>query len=124
SEHQQNFDALWKRLRDEQASGLLSDAAHELDVTIVGDDDWQPEPAIKVAVLEHALAMMGGNRSSGLLTYWTRAPTLRFVPLWPNIGAGAHARDHEQLEQAKRILLKALAHYQGPRQAPRRATLG
>jgi len=112
---QPRFDALWKRLRDEQAAGLLSDAAHELDLTIFGDDDWEPELEVKVAVLEHALTMMGGNRSSGLLTYWTRAKTMRFVRLWPHVGVSAHARDRAHLDQAKRVLLKALAHYQGPR---------
>ncbi|MFO7564881.1 MAG: tetratricopeptide repeat protein [Enhygromyxa sp.] len=109
------FERLWLRLRDEQAPGLLSDAAHELGLTIIGDDDWQPDDAVKLAVLERSLAMMGGNRSSGLITYWTGDGKLRFVPLWPSEGAGPHARDHEHLEQAKRVLLKALAHYKGPR---------
>jgi tetratricopeptide (TPR) repeat protein len=108
------FEPLWQRLRDEQAAGLLSDAAHELGVTIFGDGD-EPNDETKLAVLEHSLAMMGGNRSSGLLTYWTRDRKLRFVQLWPNIGSGPHARDHEHLERAKRILLQALAHYKGPR---------
>jgi len=109
------FERLWLRLRDEQAAGLLSDAAFELDVTIVGDDDWQPDDATRVAVLERALTMMGGNRSSGLINYWTRDRKLRFVQLWPSEGQNPHVRDREHLEQAKRVLLRALAHYQGPR---------
>lgn len=113
------FEPLWRRLRDEQASGLLSDAAHELGVVIFGDasDDEAatPEYAVKLAVLERALSMMGGNRSSGLLTYQTASGQLRFVQLWPHVGHGPHARDHEHLEQCKRMLLKALAKYNGPR---------
>jgi hypothetical protein len=66
-------------------------------------------------VLEHALTMMGGNRSSGLLTYRTASGHLRFVQLWPHAGHSPHARDHEHLEQCKRMLLKALAKYNGPR---------
>ncbi|KIG14433.1 hypothetical protein DB30_06776 [Enhygromyxa salina] len=111
----ESFEPLWRRLRDEQASGLLSDAAYELDVTIVGDAGWEPATEVKVAVLEHALKMMGGNRSSGLLSYWTRDHKMRFVQLWPHSGHGPHEREHEHLEQAKRMLLKALAHYKGPR---------
>jgi tetratricopeptide (TPR) repeat protein len=119
----EKYEPLWRRLRDEQASGLLSDAAHELGVTIWGDadetGDWQPERDVQVAVLERALSMMGGNRSSGLLTYHTADAKLRFVQLWPHKGHGPHARDHEHLERAKQMLLKALAQYSGPRPASR-----
>lgn len=111
----EQLDRLWLRLRDEQAAGLLSDAGHELGITIIGDDDWQLDDASKAAVLERALAMLGGNRSSGLISYWTRAGKLRFVQLWPSEGRSPHIRDREHLEQAKRVLLKALAHYKGPR---------
>jgi tetratricopeptide (TPR) repeat protein len=113
------LEPLWRRLRDEQACGLLSDAAHELGMTIWGDGDanadWQPEREVRIAVLERALAMMGGNRSSGLLTYHTASGKLRFVQLWPHQGHGPHERDHEHLERAKQMLLKALAKYHGPR---------
>jgi tetratricopeptide (TPR) repeat protein len=113
----EEFEALWLRLRDEQAPGLLSDAAHELGLTIFFDQDGDEQPSVadEVAVLEHALEMMGGNRSSGLISYHTRAGQLRFVQHWPHHGHGPHDRDHEHLEQAKRMLLKALARYNGPR---------
>lgn len=113
----EGFDRLWQRLAGSQAPGLLSDAAHELGVTIFGDDDWQPDDAVKVATLERSLELMGGNRSSGLLTYWTCDRKLRFVQVWSPSAAdkGPHGRDHAHLEQAKRVLLKALAHYKGPR---------
>lgn len=109
------FELLWRRLADEQACGLLSDAARELGETIVGDDGWAPTRATKVRVLERALEMMGYNRSSGLLTYWTADGQLRFVQHWPHSGHGPHARDRDHLNQAKQLLLKALAAYSGPR---------
>ncbi|MFV8753195.1 tetratricopeptide repeat protein [Nannocystaceae bacterium ST9] len=106
---------LWQRLTFEQANGLMSDAAHELGVTIVGDPDWEPTLEVMVAVLERALTMMGGNRSSGLLTYWTARGRLRFVQHWPHGGRGPHERDREHAGQAKQMLLKALSSYTGPR---------
>jgi len=99
---------LWHRLCYQQAPGLLSDAAYELGVTIHGDEGWEPDHAIKVAVLERALKMMGANRSSGLLTYWTAAGRLRFVLRWPHGGRTPHIHDRHRLQQAKRLVLKAL----------------
>ncbi|MEM9461459.1 MAG: hypothetical protein AAGF11_45265 [Myxococcota bacterium] len=78
-------------------------------MTIVGDEGWQPELATKDAVLERALAMMGGDRSSGLAAYHTVDGALRFVPRWPASGAGPHARDQERLRLAKRVALAGLA---------------
>ena len=109
------FESVWRRLADEQASGLISDAAAELGVQVFGDPDQRPDAATRVAVLERALVRMGGNRSSSLPCYRTASGRLRFVPVWPNPSGGPHARDHQHLEQAKRILLKALTHYTGPR---------
>ncbi len=109
------FDTLWRRLLDEQACGLLSDAAAELEVTIFGDEGWEPALDDKLRVLEHGLKMMGHNRSSGLLTYWTADGKMRFVQHWPHGGRGPHARDREHLDQAKQLLLKALATYTGQR---------
>jgi tetratricopeptide (TPR) repeat protein len=112
---QGGWDRLWRRLAGTQAAGLLADAAHELGLTIHGDDDWEPDDATRIAVLERSLEMLGHNRSSGLLSYRTQGDKLRFVPVWPvPADAGPHAQDHAHLEQAKRILLKALAHYKGP----------
>jgi tetratricopeptide (TPR) repeat protein len=106
---------LWQRLAFDQAAGLMSDAAHELGLTIFGDRDHEPELDVMVAVLERALTMMGGNRSSGLLTYWTARGRLRFVQPWPHGGRGPHERDHEHVVRAKQMLLDALARYTGPR---------
>jgi tetratricopeptide (TPR) repeat protein len=124
--------ALWHRLAHEQACGLISDAARELAEgrplarqscmvepepispieaarRIVGDRDWQPTLEVIVAVLERALKMMGGNRSSGLLTYWTSDGRLRFVQQWPHGSPSPHAGDTSRLAQAKKLLVQALA---------------
>lgn len=132
--------ALWRRLAFEQACGLMSDAARELaDGTPLATGarfgarlgDAVPCPAVPAArelftgrdtpppielivtVLERALAMMGGNRSSGLLTYWTTIPSgatkLRFVQQWPHGNLSPHTRDHARIAQAKQLLIKALA---------------
>lgn len=106
---------LWLRLRDEQAAGLLSDAARELGVRIIGDPDFEPSDDTKAEVLEHALKMMGGNRSSGLLTYWTKENKMRFIQLWPHGGSHPHSHDASYVSRAKQLLLKALASYSGPR---------
>jgi tetratricopeptide (TPR) repeat protein len=107
--------SLWTRLAIEQAPGLLSDAAREAAHVIVGDGDWAPSVEVMIIVLERALELLGGNRSSGLLTYWTRDRQLRFVRLWPNDSGGPHARDHLRIARAKQLLLKALASYTGAR---------
>jgi tetratricopeptide (TPR) repeat protein len=124
--------ALWQRLAHQQACGLISDAARELGEgrplarqawliepepiaasaqarQIVGDRDWQPTLEVIVAVLERALQMMGGNRSSALLTYWTSDGRLRFVQPWVPGGSGPHDGDTSRLAQAKKMLVQALA---------------
>lgn len=98
---------LWLRLRDDQCPGLLSDAARELGIEIVGNRGFEaPDEAI-VAVLERSLSMMGGNRSSGLITYKTADDRLRFVSKWPHGGAKPHDRDEQRLMQAEDLLLRA-----------------
>lgn len=116
--HHAELRELWRRLVFAQAEGLMSDAAHELGLTIVGDGEWEPELDTKVRVLEHALRMMGGNRSSGLLTYWKgRGATkrLRFVQHWPRRGRTTAEIGRAHARQARDMLLRALAAYSGPR---------
>jgi hypothetical protein len=62
-----------------------------------------------VAVLDRALQMMGGNRSSGLLTYWTSDSRLRFVQQWQHASRSPHSGDTSRLAQAKKLLVQALA---------------
>jgi tetratricopeptide (TPR) repeat protein len=132
--------ALWRRLADEQACGLCSDAARERGegLALAAPARIQPAeapvllpaartafvargepPAIEVivAILTRALAMMGGNRSSGLLSYWTStesgAAKLRFVDQWPHANPSPHTQDPVRIGQAKALLLKALARASG-----------
>jgi tetratricopeptide (TPR) repeat protein len=129
---EQQARALWQRLAHEQACGLISDAARELSEArplarqasllepkpissfmqarqIVGDRDWQPTLEVIVAVLDRSLQMMGGNRSSGLLTYWTSDGRLRFVQQWPHGSRSPHSGDTSRLAQAKKMLVQALS---------------
>ncbi len=99
---------LWRRLHEQQAPGLLSDAAHTLGVTTHRDDGLVLDDDLAVAVLEQALRMMGGNRSSGLPTYRTAHGVLRTVQRWPHRGPGPHADDPRRLEQAQQLLLRAV----------------
>lgn len=102
-----DVEPLWLRLRDDQCPGLMGDAARELDLAIVGNVGFEASRTTIVAVLERALAMMGGNRSSGLITYWTAAGQLRFVSKWPHGGAKPHDRDEQRLMQAQDLLNRA-----------------
>ncbi len=72
------FERVFARL-SVQASGLLSDAAYELGETLWGDPGFTASVEVRTRVLEHALAMMGGNRSSTAMTYFTRSGAMRMV---------------------------------------------
>lgn len=97
--------ALFRRLAHEDAAGLLSDAAAELGVMIVGDGDWLPDAGTRASVLTRALAMMRGNRSSNLVTYW-HDQKLRLVPP-PGQGARPHDLDVHRLIHAREAILGA-----------------
>ncbi len=56
-----------------RAPGLLLDAAEETGVVA-------PDPPALARFYEHMLTMMRGNRSSSLVTYFTAAGALRFLP--------------------------------------------
>lgn len=96
---------LFQRLVHQDAPGLLSDAADELALVIVGDGDWVPDRAIRAAVLGRALEMMKGNRSASLITYW-RGEHLRIVPP-PGRGLAPHWRDAPRIAQARASVLAA-----------------
>lgn len=90
---------------EQQAPGLLSDASRGADR---GDTP---------AVLERALHMLRGNRSSSTVTYFSGDGRLRFVPQWPHAGPGPHATDASDLRQARTILRAASGVAHPPRRA-------
>jgi len=90
---------VWVRLRRD-ASGLLSDAAHELGVTIWGDPGEEVAQEVQRRVLSRALVMMRGNRSTGLTTYITESGRMRFVQPCSDPCDHPHVGDRGVLRQA------------------------
>ncbi len=95
------FSRVWQEL-EERAPGLLSDAAAELGVFLRGDPGHELSHDCKRQVVERALQMARGNRSTGLTTYFTGAGRLRFVQ------ARGGAADRDDAE--RRLLDHALAY--------------
>lgn len=89
----------------ERAPGLLSDAAASLSI-VLWKTRAEPELDRLDQLLERALELMRGNRSSSILTYVTDDGRLRSVP---RRGAqrGPHAGDEDDLMRARGLLLKA-----------------
>ena len=101
-----SLEAAWIHLK-ERASGLLSDAAADVGVVVWGDPGESPTPAEQRRVLERALALTGGNRSTGLTTYITAAGRLRLVP--------SGARPQERAINERSWLRQAGHHLRPPR---------
>ncbi len=99
-----------------RAHGLLSDAARERGVCIwPGVQAPAPSDDALRSVLERALAMMRGNRSSSTHTYFTREGALRFTDSSPPCAAETITRD---LSQARAILLRSIGVTRAPRRGP------
>lgn len=92
------------------APALISDAAHECGVTVWERRGSPADAATMTTILEHALTMMRGNRSSSLFSYFTADGALRFVET-PSDDRGrtrdAHANDHDDLVLARELLTRA-----------------
>ncbi|MEM9191937.1 MAG: tetratricopeptide repeat protein [Myxococcota bacterium] len=114
--HSEAFDALFERLL-RQAPGLLSDAARTEGVSFARDPDDELSSADRIRVVERALDLSGGNRSSTCITYRTPEGRLRFVPHYPHRGRGPHDSDDDDRMQAHTLLLRA-AGLTGPRRPP------
>jgi len=91
----EGFAAAWAHLL-ENARGLVSDAAAQLGIVVWGDPGEAPTRADQLRVVEQALAMARGNRSTGLTTYFTGAGRLRFVQ--------SRVSPSEHLEAERRML--------------------
>ena len=96
-----HFSRVWRQL-EERAPGLLSDAAAEIGVQLRGDPGHEVGRDRKREIVERALRMARGNRSTGLTTYFTAAGRLRFVQAK---GGGLDRKDAE-----RRLLAHALVH--------------
>jgi tetratricopeptide (TPR) repeat protein len=95
------FESAWAHL-ERAAPGLLGDAGREIGVT-----PWMRDGATtsqQQRVLEHALAMMRGNRSTSCATYFTAEGALRFVQPHAEPIPDVHARDARILDRARSLL--------------------
>jgi tetratricopeptide (TPR) repeat protein len=98
----ESFETAWPLLV-ERAPGLVSDAAHELGVSLARDPGEPPPPAAdRARVLRRAIALMRGNRSSSCISYFAGG-ALRFVTHFPHRGDLPHARDETDLGRALRL---------------------
>jgi len=101
------FERVYARL-EIQAPGLLSDAACEVGVVLWGDPGFVPPVEVRLAVIEHGLAMMRGNRSSTAMTYFTAQGRMRMVEhrdAGTPVGEGPHVRDRTMLVRAHNLVL-------------------
>lgn len=98
------FTRVWRQL-EERAPGLLSDAAAEFGVHLRGDPGHELGHDRKRTIVERALRMARGNRSTGLTTYFTSVGRLRFVQ------AKGGAVDRKDAE--RRLIAHALVHLRG-----------
>ena len=101
------------RVLQDQATGLLSDAARERGA-VVDPPLERVATETLVGVLEKALEMMRGNRSSTTMTYFTSDGRIRYVPHWPHRGRGPHETDRDDLERARTLLMRATGLTRGP----------
>ncbi len=104
------FEKVYARLCI-QAPGLLSDAARECGEMLWGDPGFSPTVAARARVLEQALAMMKGNRSSTAMTYFTAEGRMRMVEhrdAGTPGNAGPHLVDAQVLHVARGWIFKSL----------------
>jgi len=100
-----------------RAPGLVSDAAREVSVELFGDGaPAELEPIGRV--LDHALAMLRGNRSSSCITYFTSEGALRFARNTSRGAPPVHANDAEDLRLALSVLLRGPAALRRPGHRP------
>jgi tetratricopeptide (TPR) repeat protein len=102
------FAEVWTHL-ERTASGLLSSAAAALGVTLFRDPGDEPTQAERRAVLEQALRLMRGNRSTSCATFFSPDGRLRFVQPFSAQQVAPHARDEEVLARVERALRLGVA---------------
>lgn len=100
--HEGEVGGVFERLRT-RWPGLVSDAARACGAAAWLDAGALPATAVQVVVLARALAMLRGNRSSSLVTYFTPAGQLRVAQGAPD-GQGPHAGDASDLARAAALV--------------------
>lgn len=97
------FDDLKRR-----APTLLSDAARDLDVQLWGDPGDVVSAEDAQRVLEHAVEMFRGNRSSTCQMYYTRENKMRGVEHYPPGARALHDLDSNDEQLITNMLLQQL----------------
>jgi tetratricopeptide (TPR) repeat protein len=115
------FERAWDHL-ERAAPGLLSDASREVGVTLWVLAGELASRSDRLRVLEHALVMMRGNRSTSCATYFTREGALRFVQPHADPIEGPHVRDGRILDRAQALLggFSGFGELSSPRASPAR----
>ena len=90
------------------APSLMTDAARDVGVTLFGDRGEMPDAGSLTRVMEKALALSWGNRSSTCITYVNSNGKLRFGRHGGGEAAPLHARDIEDMDLAKALLTRGL----------------
>jgi tetratricopeptide (TPR) repeat protein len=95
---------------DKLATGLLSDAAREMGVTLWVDGGLLDDPPTLARVCAHALSMLTADRSTPI-SYRTGAKLRHLAE--PTIARTAHADDAADLGLAAKLLVRAIEKHRG-----------
>ena len=101
--HDDAFERCWAHL-EAAALGLLSDASREQGVRVWGASGFAPAVPDRVCVLEHAIGMLRGNRSTSCATYFTREGRLRFVQPFSQHAKRPHDEDERTIASAEALI--------------------
>lgn len=99
----EGLGAVFERLR-ERCPGLVSDAARSAAIVAWPDAGGHVPAGQQEAVLARALALLRGNRSASLVTYFTDEGQLRVAQDGAPAGGGPHVHDDRDLLQAARLV--------------------
>ncbi|MBL8976108.1 MAG: hypothetical protein JNK56_36225, partial [Myxococcales bacterium] len=99
----EGLGAVFERLR-ERCPGLVSDAARSAAIVAWPDAGGHVPAGQQEAVLVRALALLRGNRSASLVTYFTDEGQLRVAQDGAPAGGGPHVHDDRDLLQAARLV--------------------
>lgn len=99
----EGLGAVFERLR-ERCPGLVSDAARSAAIVAWPDAGGHVPAGQQEAVLARALALLRGNRSASLVTYFTDEGQLRVAQDGAPAGRGPHVHDDRDLLQAARLV--------------------